>query len=206
MSGQRALFPLLAVSRHRMQTDGEGVTTLVAGAGCPLACAWCINKALLRQPGVPVTAEQLYERVKIDDLYFRATGGGVCFGGGESLLHAAFLRRFRALSDGWRILAETSLNVPRPLLELALGAVDDFIVDVKTADPEAYRRYTGGEAAPVWSNLRWLLEAVGPERVTVRVPLIPGFCDERSQARTAEAARALGAEKLDLFPYVIKTP
>ena len=37
-------FPLLALNRHRMATDGEGVTTLVAGAGCPLHCKWCINK------------------------------------------------------------------------------------------------------------------------------------------------------------------
>ena len=36
--------PLLALNRHRMATDGEGVTTLVAGAGCPLHCKWCINK------------------------------------------------------------------------------------------------------------------------------------------------------------------
>ena len=87
-------YPLLALSRLRMQTDGVGVTTLVAGAGCPLRCKWCINKKLLAM-GKPerVTPRQLYEKVRCDDLYFRATGGGVTFGGGEPLLHAAFLKR-----------------------------------------------------------------------------------------------------------------
>ena len=66
-------FPLLALVRHRMETDGEGVTTLAVGAGCPLHCKWCINKKLL-QEGNPqnVTAEELIERVKVDNLYFLA--------------------------------------------------------------------------------------------------------------------------------------
>ena len=85
-------FPLLALARLRMGTDGKGVTTLAAGAGCPLSCRYCINKRLLKEaPREDVTAEELIERIRIDDLYFRATGGGVTFGGGESLLHAAFI-------------------------------------------------------------------------------------------------------------------
>ena len=93
------LFPLLSLVRLRMGTDGAGVTTLVAGAGCPLSCRWCINKALLAEaPAEPVTASALIERLSIDDLYFRATGGGPTFGGGEALLHAAFLKRFRERS------------------------------------------------------------------------------------------------------------
>ena len=42
------LYPLLGLSRLRMGTDGTGVTTLIAGAGCPLRCRWCINRELLR--------------------------------------------------------------------------------------------------------------------------------------------------------------
>ena len=108
------LFPLLGLSRLRMGTDGTGVTTLVAGAGCPLRCRWCINRRLLRDaPAEPVTAQELLNRVRIDDLYFRASGGGVTFGGGESMLHAPFLRRFRELCPGdWKISAETSLDLP----------------------------------------------------------------------------------------------
>ena len=80
-------YPLISLSRLRMGIDGPGVTTLVAGAGCPLRCRWCINQKLLREAETEtVTAQELYEQVKIDDLYFRASGGGVTFGGGESLL------------------------------------------------------------------------------------------------------------------------
>ena len=198
------LYPLLSVSRLRMGTDGAGVTTLVASKGCPLRCRWCINKALLREAKPEnVSAAELIERVKIDELYFLATGGGVTFGGGESLLHALFIRRFRALCpDGWRLCAETSLAVPHENVVLAAEAVDFFIVDCKDMDEEIYRRYTGGDGALMRENLRFLLETVGPERVLVRVPLIPEYNTPEDQARSAEALRAMGVTKLDLFDYV----
>ncbi len=200
------LFPLLSLARLRMGTDGAGVTTLVAGAGCPLSCRWCINKRLLREaPAEPVTAAELVGRVKIDDLYFRATGGGVTFGGGESLLHAAFLRRFRALCPAeWRTAAETSLAVPEENLRIALEAVDEFIVDCKDMDDSIYHRYTGGDGALMRRNLALLLRVAGSERVLVRVPRIPQYNTKEDQRRSAEALRALGAERLDLFDYVIR--
>ena len=200
------LYPLLGLSRLRMGTDGTGVTTLIAGAGCPLRCRWCINEELLREaPAENVTAAELIGRVKIDDLYFRATGGGVTFGGGESLLHAAFIRRFRELCPAeWTISVETSLAVPRENLEAVLGAVDLFIVDCKDMDAEIYRRYTGADGSRMKENLRFLLDGVGPEKLLVRVPLIPRYNTPGDQKRSAESLRAMGVERLDLFDYVIK--
>ena len=199
-------FPLLTVVRLRMGTDGEGVTALVAGAGCPLRCRWCLNARILREGRAkPIHAQELYERVQIDDLYFRATGGGVTFGGGESLLHAAFLCRFRELCPGeWRIAAETSLAIDPELVQLSLGAVDQYIVDCKDMDGAIYRRYTGGDAALMRQNLQFLLDAAGPERVTVRVPLIPGYNTPEDQARSAEELRRMGVQRLDLFSYVTR--
>ena len=200
------LFPLLGLSRLRMGTDGAGVTTLIAGAGCPLNCRWCINKRLLREaPAEHVTAPALIERVRIDDLYFRATGGGVTFGGGEPLLHAAFIRRFRALCpDEWRLCAETSLSVPEELLKLAVGAVDTFIVDCKDMNGEIYRRYTDGDSSRMEENLRFLLEAVGADHIVVRVPRIPEYNTAEDQAKSVERLRSMGIAKLDLFDYVVR--
>ena len=42
MANERT-FPLFALSRHRMATDGRGVTTLAAAWGCPLRCRYCLN-------------------------------------------------------------------------------------------------------------------------------------------------------------------
>ena len=201
-----ARYPLLSLSRLRMGIDGPGVTTLIAGAGCPLRCRWCINQRLLREAKPElVTARELFERVRIDDLYFRASGGGVCFGGGESLLHADFIRAFRALCPtDWKICAETSLAVDPALVRTAAEAVDLFIVDCKDMDAEIYRRYTDKDGALMRENLRLLLDLAGPERVTVRVPLIPDFNTPDDQARSAETLQVMGVTKLELFSYVVK--
>ena len=198
------VFPLLGLARHRIGTDGAGVVTLVAGAGCPLRCRWCLNARLLREaPAEPVTASELIDRVSADDLYFRATGGGVTFGGGEPLLHAAFLRRFRALCPSeWTLRAETGLAVSAGLAALAAEAADEFIVDCKSMDAAIYRRYTGGDVRRMRRNLEALLRAVGPERVLVRVPRIPAFSTAEDQARSAEALRAMGVTRWELFDYV----
>lgn len=199
-------YPLLSLARLRMGIDGDGVTTLVAGASCPLHCRWCINKTLLRDaPAEQVSAGELTERLRVDDLYFRATGGGVCFGGGEALLHAAFLRRFRAVCPSeWRIYAETSLQVSPELLRLSFGAVDAYIVDCKDMDREIYRRYTGGDGALMEENLRALLDAVGPDRVLVRVPLIPGYNSMEDQQRSVEKLERMGVRRIDRFSYLVR--
>lgn len=197
------LFPLLRIARLRMEIDGEGVTSLVAGTGCPLSCKWCLNAAVLRQPPTPVTARELYDRVKIDDLYFRATGGGITFGGGEALLHAAFFRAFREVcGDAWHICAETSLHVPRGLVETAAETVDGFIIDIKDMNSEIYRRYTGGDAGLVQENLAYLLDKVGPERLLVRVPLIPDFNTPADCDTSEQRLRAMGVTRIDRFSYI----
>ncbi|MBQ2641898.1 MAG: radical SAM protein [Lachnospiraceae bacterium] len=199
------LYPLLSLVRLRMGTDGSGVTTLVAGAGCPLHCRWCINARLLAEATAEmVTAETLLDRVKIDDLYFRATGGGICFGGGESLLHTDLIRRFREIAPSeWRITVETSLAVPTDNVLDAVDAVDTFIVDCKDMDPGIYHRYTGGDGSLMAENLRLLLQKAGPDRILVRVPLIPQYNTAEDQARSAEVLRKAGVRRLDLFSYVV---
>ena len=206
MDNGEILYPLLHIERLRMETDGPGVTTLVAGAGCPLKCVYCLNKRILKEKAPEwVTPDELFRRTCIDDLYFQATGGGLCFGGGESLLHARFIFAFRERCGGaWKLTAETSLHVSEAQLKTAIGAVDHFLVDIKTLDPDIYRKYTGAELAPVLRNLKILAGAVPPERVTVRIPLIPSFNDEADRRRSKELLSAMGFTVFDFFTYVIR--
>ena len=197
-------YPLLGLSRHRMEIDGTGVTTLVAGAGCPLSCAYCINKSVLRQAPTWVSPAELYEKTRLDDLYFRATDGGLCFGGGESLLHLDFYEALRPLCAGWRFTAETCLNVSPELVRRAAALFDAFIVDVKTLDPVIYERYTGKAPGPVWENLKYLVGALDPEAIHLRVPLIPGYNDAADQDRSEAALRGLGLTRIERFSYVVR--
>ncbi len=187
-----------------MGIDGKGVTTLVIGAGCPLRCRYCLNAFTWQADSrfTSVTARELADLVRIDDLYFQSTGGGITFGGGEPLLHAAFMREFHALiGDRWRITAETSLNVPEQDLLIAMECVDEFIVDIKDMDPEIYRRYTGADNASVVEGLSLLIRTAGPERVLVRVPHIPEVNTPDDVARSIAQLRALGVQRFDEFVY-----
>ena len=203
---EQTTFPLIGIARHRMGIDGSGITTLVAGAGCPLQCKWCINQKLLREAPVRhVTAQQLLELVKKDDLYYRATGGGITFGGGESLLHADFIRAFRQICPSeWRISVETSLCVPETLVAAAADAADMFIIDCKDMNAEIYKRYTGGDPSLMMNNLRYLLERTGPEQILVRVPLIPEYNTETDQEVSRKILLEMGVKNLDLFKYVCR--
>ena len=159
------------------------------------------------------TVPELYDRLKIDDLYFEATNGGVTFGGGEPLLQAPFIRAFidfvRGEGKRWRFAVETSLAVPEEALRLLLPEdgpplVSEWIVDCKDMDEEVYHRYTGGDGARMKENLRLLLSLVGPDRVTVRVPLIPEYNTPEHRTRSVEALKAMGVTKFDVFEYVIR--
>ncbi len=196
--------PVITCSRLRMQTDGQGVTTLVCFHGCYLRCRWCINPFSFAEGTRRelLTAQALYDRVKVDALYFVATGGGVTFGGGEPLLYAPFLREFRELcGDAWHLCAETSLAVEPEMVDIAAACIDYFYVDCKDTNPEIYRRYTGRDNTQMLKNLKRLLELVGPERITVRLPLIPEFNTEADRSASREKLTALGIRNFDLFTY-----
>ena len=196
--------PVVTCSRLRMQTDGNGITTLVCFHGCPLRCKWCINPFSFAEDTKRelLTAQQLYDRVKIDDLYFRATGGGITFGGGEPLQYAPLLEEFRKIcGSDWQLYAETSLNVAWEQVEIAARCIDYFYIDCKDTDPAIYRSYTGKDNAPMLENLQKLLAIIGPERITVRLPLIPDFNTEEDRAAGRTLLESMGIRHFDPFPY-----
>lgn len=199
--------PIITCSRLRMQTDGQGITTLVCFHGCPLRCRWCIN-AFSFHPDTKraeMTPQQLYDQVKIDQLYFLATGGGVTFGGGEPLLYADFLREFRQLcGEHWHLCAETSLNVPWENVRIAAQCVDMFYIDCKDTDPDIYLRYTGKKNGQMLSNLQKLLQIVGSERIVARLPLIPDYNTEEDRQKSRRLLEDMGITRFDLFTYKTK--
>lgn len=201
--------PFIGISRHRIGVDGKGVTTLAAFHGCPLRCRYCLNAACLGPSDhfYHYTPESLYDKVRIDNLYFLATSGGICFGGGEPLLRVDFIARFRELcGSAWRLTAETSLAVPRAAVVRAAEIFDEFIVDIKDANPVIYKRYTGRSNRQALANLHWLLDKKGPECVTVRVPLIPEYNCDTDRDRTIDLLHRWGATRIDRFDYIVRQP
>ena len=191
MERRRAM--IIGIARHRLSTDGDGVTTLVAFHGCPLRCRYCLNPQSLGDGGHfrEYSPEQLYAETRIDELYFIATNGGVTFGGGEPCLRPQFIREFRELcGPEWRLNLETSLNVPVANIEALLPVVNILIIDIKDMNPDIYRDYTGQSNAFVLENLR--------------IPLIPGYNTDADRDASRKALEALGFTRFDLFTYQIR--
>lgn len=184
------------VSRLRIESDGPGIRTLVPISGCNLNCAWCINNEL-RSPleGDLYSPKDLLEVVKLDDIYFRVSGGGITFGGGEPLLHSEFIRRFCEICPAeWSIAVESSLYVPEDAVERLIGVVDGWIIDIKETDMDRYEKYTGAKNDVVFSNLTLLWERVDPESVVIRIPMIKGLNTPEDVAKSESTCREIGFE------------
>jgi len=204
MNEEKHTARVAGISRLRFGTDGPGIRTLVALGGCRLDCAYCINAPLRSlSAGTPSSAEELLERVRIDNIYFLSSGGGVTFGGGEPLLRSAFIRRFREVCPpGWTLAVETSLNVPREDVERLLGVADHWIVDIKDLDPGRYLEYTGETNGQVLANLDLLRRLGHAPKVLVRIPWIRGLNTPEEALREAGHLEAQGF-RTELFDYII---
>lgn len=199
-------YPVSVISRLRVGTDGQGVRTLIALAGCPLRCKYCLNKFTWDGTYTPtmLTAEAVHARISKDAVYMAATNGGITFGGGEPIMYPDLIREIRAMSDErLSINVETSLNVPWENVSLIADIVDNFIVDIKALDSDTYKAYTGCKNELVIENLKKLILAGKAEKIVVRVPLIPGFTDEKSQKESEDKLIAMGISRIDKFKYEI---
>lgn len=198
--------PFIAVNRHRLATDGEGVTTLVAFHGCPLRCRYCLNPQCLQVDGVwrRLTPGVLYSEVEIDDLYFVATGGGICFGGGEPLLYPDFIRTFsKLMNPEWKLTVETSLNVPLENIKTIATLVQMWYIDIKDFSPTIYNAYTGKDNIQVIRNLVWLAANGYADKVILRLPLIPDYNTEEDRLLSQQRLEALGFAHFDKFTYLV---
>lgn len=198
---------IIGIARHRLSTDGDGVTTLVAFHGCPLHCHYCLNPQSLGDGSRygKYSPEELYAETRIDELYFMATNGGVTFGGGEPCLRPRFIREFRELcGPEWQLNLETSLNVPVANIEALLPVVNTLIIDIKDMTPDIYRSYTGQGNDLVLDNLRLIADAGRQSDCIVRIPLIPNYNTEADREISRKALEALGFDRFDLFTYQIR--
>lgn len=203
------MIPIITINRHRMMTDGIGVTSLVALPGCPLSCPYCLNQDILSKPGIvkSITIDELIKKLSIDHCYFIYTGGGVTFGGGEALLHSKELLLFsQKCPDEWNINIETSLNVPFENLEPLVNERFNFIIDIKAMQSDIYQSYTQMDNSQVLSNLKYISENLPENNYVVKVPRIPNYSTIEDVENSVRQLIEMGIPKENIatFDYVIR--
>lgn len=194
------------ISRLRINSEIDGISTLIGAMGCPLRCAYCFNPFTWDDSVKPkkYTVDKLYDEVKLDNLYFLATGGGLVFGGGEPLLYSDFIREFikKYAKTSWKFAIETSLSVKKESLEKLIHYIDYFIVDTKDMDKTRYELYTKGDYDLFLSNLEYLLETVGADKIKVRVPKIPKLNTYADVRSNYSLLKEMGFNEIEIFDYI----
>lgn len=125
------------------------------------------------------------------------TFGGVTFSGGEPLLQAEFLLEVAEHLQGVHLAIETSGYADERLFRHVISKMNYVIMDIKLADDDLHRRYTGQSNARILQNYRVLRESGVP--YLIRTPLIPGITDTEENLRAIAAL--IGNDPWEKLPY-----
>ncbi len=169
-------------------------------------CGDCVPvcpSAALDMAGKWMSVEQVLDVVGRDMVYYRNSGGGVSFCGGEAILqHEFLLACLKACQDaGIDTAVDTCGHAKWSVLEEMLPYIDFFLYDIKHMDSARHKELTGVGNELILENLEKISQRDKP--IWVRVPLIPGYNDsEENLRRTAEFVAKMDAvEQISLLPY-----
>ena len=159
--------------------DGPGFRVTLFLSGCPLRCQYCHNPDTWRlKHGLHVPLERVVTRLGHFAPALRSLKGGLTLSGGEPLVQPAFSRRIfaAAKSYGLHTALDTSGFLGERATDEYLQSVDLVLLDIKSWDPETYRRVTRQDVAPTLRFAERL--AAMNKAVWVRYVLVPGLTDE----------------------------
>jgi pyruvate formate lyase activating enzyme len=171
-----------------------------------VACGRCVEECFsgaLAIAGRPMSVEAVLAAVRQDCVYYRRSGGGVTFSGGEPVLHRPFLANaLRACrQEGIHTAIQTAGHYPWDWLAEALPYVDLVLFDVKSVDPQVHREWIGNDGETIRANLRRL--AGQGLSLAVRTPVVNPVNDTEA-AIDAIARLVAGLDHVDyyqLIPY-----
>jgi len=159
--------------------DGPGLRAVLFVSGCLLRCNYCHNPDTWHlKDGTYVSLQQVIDRLAGFAPSLVKLGGGLTISGGEPMVQLAFTRRIfqGAKSMGLHTAIETSGFLGDRVDEAYLSAVDLFLLDIKSSNPDTYRRVTGRNLAPTLRFAERLASLAKP--VWGRFTLVPGQTDD----------------------------
>jgi pyruvate formate lyase activating enzyme len=159
--------------------DGPGLRAVLFVSGCLLRCTYCHNPDTWHlKDGTYVSVDQVLRRLGDFAAALVSLGGGLTISGGEPMVQLAFTRRIFAGAKemGLHTAIQTSGFLGDRADESYLSAIDLVLLDIKSSDPDTYRRVTGRDLAPTLRFAERLASLSKP--VWVRFTLVPGETDD----------------------------
>ena len=178
---------LIQIDRNLCQVCGKCVEVCLTGARVIV--------------GELMTVEEVVQVVSKDTLFYRNSGGGVTASGGEPTHQPVFLKALlaRCQEAGLHTALDTCGLVEWQTLEEILEHVDLVLFDLKHMDTEVHRNLTGVGNEIILENLE---RTTKHKLVVVRVPLIPGYTDSKTNIEASgQFLSRIGAPRVDVVPY-----
>jgi len=159
--------------------DGPGLRVVLFLSGCLLRCTYCHNPDTWHlKDGTYISAQQVLDRLASFASALRALDGGLTISGGEPMVQLAFTKRILAGAKkmGLHTAIETSGFLGDRADDSFLSVLDLVLLDIKSSDPETYRKVTGRDLAPTLRFAERLAKMNKP--AWVRFTLVPGATDD----------------------------
>ena len=171
-----------ACPQHALLLTGNRV--LIDKSVCELhaACVDVCPANAIRMNGSEMSAEQVFEEIKKDQIFY-ISNGGVTLSGGEPLAQIEFSMAVLALckANGIHTTVETCLYADKEDVIRMAALVDHFYVDIKILDDERHNKTVGVSNQKILENFKALCQ-LGAS-ICVRIPMIPGYTDDDDNIR-----------------------
>jgi pyruvate formate lyase activating enzyme len=127
------------------------------------------------------TSDEVFAELVKDKPYYKDSGGGVTFSGGECMLQPDFLLELlkACKNEGIHTAVDTAGYVAFENFEKILPCTDLFLYDIKAFDPIKHKEWTGVRNELILSNLKKLL-GIGV-KIWVRIPVIASINDSAEE-------------------------
>ena len=194
-----AVCPFSAV---KMNESGKPEFNRDVCRKCGQCVAHCPNGAITFS-GKIMTAGEILDIVLRDKEYYKNSGGGITFSGGEPFFQYEGLAAMLALSKASYLhtAVETCGNVPTQYIHEQIDNIDLFLFDVKHSDPCEFHEITGGNLDLILNNLHYIAAHTGSD-VLVRIPVIPGYNDtQKIIGDIFRIVQDCGIKTVQLLPY-----
>ncbi|MGI6424296.1 MAG: glycyl-radical enzyme activating protein [Tepidanaerobacteraceae bacterium] len=169
-------------------------------------CGICVKECYTNSKqfmGKEMTVEEVVEEVMKDNMFYKRSGGGVTFSGGEPLMQPAFLlallKEFKKQNVNTAI--ETSGYCDTEVLKEIADYLDIIHYDIKHMDTDIHKKITGVSNELILKNLKALDSK--RKKIIVRIPIIPTYNDSEEHIKSVVdfCSDLKSVEKIELLPY-----
>lgn len=160
---------------------------------CILACP----ENCLEVSGRKTTAKELAEELKKSANVLGDSFGGFTFSGGEPLYQSDFLLELIDELRDYHLCIETSGYASSQIFKRVIDKLDYIIMDIKLADSELHKKYTGVGNEIILRNFEVLRNS--QKFYVVRTPLIPGITDTTGNLEAIK--QIIGDSAWEKLPY-----